>query len=87
MASITLHNLDETLYKTIKQKAKLAGTSLNKTIKEILTNALGLSDSKTQQLLKKEALMDLFGVWSDTEYKKFIENLKDFSVIDKQEWS
>jgi len=43
MKSITVHNLDEKTAILIEQKAKETGLSLNKTIKLLLRQALGVS--------------------------------------------
>ena len=82
MKSITIHNLDEDLARNIRQKARRQGTSLNKTIKELLRESLGISG-------KKRAYADFsefFGVWSKQEAKKIESALEDSERIDPEDW-
>ena len=84
MKSITLHNLDERLAELITRKARKNGTSLNRTIKELLNKALGITPDPEKD--NKQEFMDLFGVWSDKEYLEFEEQTKTFHKIDPDDW-
>lgn len=44
MKSITIHDLDESLEAGIEEKARAEGRSLNKTVKVLLRQALGLQE-------------------------------------------
>ena len=44
MSSITLHDLDDSLYAALKKKARKEGCSMNRTIKRILEESLGLKN-------------------------------------------
>jgi tRNA(fMet)-specific endonuclease VapC len=65
MKSITIHGLDDPLDSLIRQRAKKKKMSLNKTIKELLRESLGL-ESIDQHNHKKD-FQDLFGVWTKAE--------------------
>jgi hypothetical protein len=85
MKSITIHGLDETLDRLIKKRAKKQGSSLNKTIKKLLEESLGLH--KKQNADHRDDFLDLFGVWSKKEAKQFAEHIHDLEKIDKEDWS
>lgn len=84
MKSITIHGLDDELDKEIRKKAKTQGISLNKTIKRLLTKALGLKSPTEPN--HKDVFMDLFGVWSEEDYKEFTESIAEFKIVDPGEW-
>ena len=84
MKSITIHGLDDELDREIREKAKNQGTSLNKTIKKLLMKALGIKSPKEQD--HRSEYMDLFGVWSDKDYREFLESTEDFNAVDPGDW-
>jgi hypothetical protein len=85
MKSITIHGLDSQLDKMIRKRAKREGKSLNKTIKELLEQSLGIRHGQNTD--NREDFMDLFGKWNATEKKEFENTLKDFEKIDARDWS
>ena len=84
MKSITIHNLDEQLSEKIQQKAKEEGISLNKAIKKLLVEALGLEENKTQR--RREQFLDLFGVWSKEEEQEFERRIADLETVHPEDW-
>jgi len=84
MKSITIHGLDEGLDKLIRKRAKVHGNSLNKTIKRLLEEALGVR--KKQSSNYRDEFLDLFGVWTKREVERFDSMMKDFEKIDKEDW-
>ena len=84
MKSITIHGLDENLDKLIKRKAYELGLSLNKTIKSLLGNALGLSTKNNKP--NYADFQDLFGIWKQKDAELFLASIKDFSTIDEEDW-
>lgn len=84
MKSITIHNLDEELDRSLRKEAREHGLSLNKTVKNLLRASLGLS-KKTLEDRKKD-FADVFGVWSKKEAEEFEARIKDFEKIDKEDW-
>lgn len=67
MKSITIHGLDDSLDRIIREKAKIEGTSLNKTIKKLLRKSLGVSGKSTI----KSDFSEFLGVWSKQDFEKF----------------
>ena len=84
MKSITIHGLADQLDRLIRKRAKKQGLSLNKTIKKLLEESLGIK--KEQPSDHREDFMDLFGIWDKAERKKFNDRLKDFEMIDEKNW-
>ena len=84
MKSITIHALDDDLAQRIEDKARLEGLSLNKMIKKLLREALGLVPQDVRD--RREEFMDLFGSWTDEDAREFKEAVKDFERIDPGDW-
>ena len=84
MKSITIHGLDHQLDKLIRKLAKKHGISLNKTMKNLLEESLGIK--KLQDYDHSEDFMDLFGTWSEEDKKKFDENISELEKIDEKDW-
>lgn len=72
MKSITIHDIDNDLFRKISEKSKKYGLSQNRTVKFILQNTL-LTDKKAA---RREMFSDLFGKWTKTEKKNSTEVLK-----------
>lgn len=83
MKSITIHNLDDPLNKLVRKKARLYNLSLNKTIKKLLRESLGIREEKRDN---KAQFKNLFGVWSQKDLKEFERSTKDFEKIDAEDW-
>lgn len=84
MRSITIHDLDEMLDSHIREKARRQGISLNRTIKRLLQESLGIA--QTNQQAKKNQFQDLFGVWSDKDEREFNLRTKSFEKVDNKDW-
>ena len=85
MKSITIHGLDEILAREIYEKAERQGVSLNKTIKALLRQALGIGAETTKN--RKAYFQDIFGAWSKADAKQFDKKLKTFEKLDPEDWS
>lgn len=82
MSSITVHNIEPELDKMIRQKAEAESNSLNKTIKNLLRNSLGLS-----KIAKQNNLDRFYGVWSKEEADEFDKIInQEFEKIDPNDW-
>ena len=72
MSSITLHNLEESLYALLKQKARKEGKSLNRTIQELLAESLGPKGEARKSRKRKDVYAELCGSTSPEELRKLI---------------
>jgi len=84
MKSITIHGMDDYLDKLIRKKAKKQGCSLNKTIKRLLEESLGVHKKTDSD--HREDFLDLFGVWTKKESEQFMTTIQDIEKIDKEDW-
>ena len=85
MKSITIHGLEDPLDSLIREKAKSQGLSLNKTIKKLLAESLGVSPKSDED--RKDDFLDLFGKWSQKEAQQFKAQITDLEKIDPEDWS
>jgi len=81
MKSISIHKIDDKLMALIEKKAREKGLSLNKTIKLLLAEAVGL------KLRKNDSFDEFCGVWSEDEFKEFEHRVADFNQIDPTDWT
>lgn len=81
MKSLTIHNLDDTLDSVIRERAQREGTSLNKMIKKLLTESLGVAKKR-----KRSDFSEFTGLWSKREFRNFEKAAQDFEKIDQQDW-
>lgn len=84
MKSITIHDLREPLNSLIRKKSKNEGLSLNKTIKKLLEESLGINPPK--EFDHKNDFVEFLGVWSDRDVEEFSRATADFEKIDPGDW-
>lgn len=84
MSTMTIRGLDDLTVKTLKEKAKQEGTSVNAALVKLLTEELGLK--KKKRMVVYNDLDHLAGTWSDKEYKEFQKIIRDFETIDETIW-
>ncbi len=83
MKSITIHGIDKETEKLINQRAKSAGTSVNKIVKELLAKALGLDKDRPDH---RDEFLDLFGVWTEDDERQFLEAIQDLEKVHPEDW-
>ena len=84
MKAITLRNIPPDLSRRIERRAKEKGSSMNKTVIQILEDALGTSKKRAGKL--HHDLDQLAGSWSDDEAREFDEDLAAQRKIDPELW-
>jgi len=80
--SITIHGISKELDRKIQEKSREYHLSQNKTLKKILEDSL-LKDAKSKRMREFE---DLYGTWSEEEYKEFEKNTEDDEKIFPEDW-
>ena len=83
MKSITIHNLDEITSDLLEAKSKEWGLSLNKTIKRLLKDSLGIP---TSNVSKQEEFVEFFGTWSQEDLDEFEKKTADTRLVDPGDW-
>ncbi len=85
MKSLTIHGIDDELDHLLQRKAQSEKASLNKTIKRLLAESLGIN--KKAKPGHRKDFEDLFGAWSQKDLKEFTHVVKAFEKIDKEDWA
>ena len=83
MKTITVHGIDKETEKLIRERAKSAGTSVNKVVKELLAKALGIDKEKHD---RRADFSEFFGVWTEADEKDFLEAVQDFEAVQPEDW-
>jgi hypothetical protein len=84
MKSITIHGIDDPLAELIKSRAQSEGLSINKTVKKLLGESLGVRPRKNG--INRRNFEEFCGIWSDSELTEFEENTKDLRKTDHEDW-
>ena len=84
MKSITIHGLDQPLWSILKSRAESEGISMNKTIKQLLERAVGITPSEVND--KKEQFREFSGVWSKNDLSEFIASTRVFEEVNPEDW-
>ncbi|MFN2267457.1 MAG: hypothetical protein ABR542_10675 [Desulfonatronovibrio sp.] len=84
MKSITIHNLEDPLDTLIRQKAKIDGNSLNKTVKNLLAQALQVPSQDEEE--RKEDFLEFFVVWSENDEAVFFTRIRELDIIHQEDW-
>ena len=84
MKAVTLRNLPPQLDRTIRERAKKKGVSVNKVVIGLLQDHLGESERKTVR--RYHDLDDLSGSWTRQEAEAFDRALEKQRGIDSEMW-
>ena len=84
MKSITIHGLDDPLAELIKSKARSEGLSVNKTVKKLLEESLGVKPRSKG--INRGDFEEFCGIWSESELIEFENNTKDSGNVDDEDW-
>ncbi|MEA3548414.1 MAG: antitoxin [Thermodesulfobacteriota bacterium] len=85
MSSLSIRGVDEKLSTILKAKAQNSNKSMNQYILDLLKKSVGLKKEKkyTQQYTD---LDHLFGLWSDSDFRKIQGKIDKERVIDEGLW-
>jgi hypothetical protein len=84
MKSITIHGIDDPLAELIKSKAQSEGLSVNKTVKKLLEESLGVKPRNKG--VNRSDFEEFSGIWSESERTEFEDKTKDLRNIDYKDW-
>jgi len=82
LKQLTLRNIPEDIEREIRRIARERGSSINKTIHELLGEALGIDRTSR----KKRDLSDFAGFWDKEEAKEFEKATEVFEKVDEELW-
>ena len=84
MKSITIHGIDQPLAELIKAKAQAEGLSINKTVKKLLEEALGVKPRPKDS--NRDQFEEFNGIWSKSDLSEFDQKTEAFKRIDPGDW-
>ena len=79
MKSITIHGIDEPLEKLIKSRAREEGLSINKTLKRLLEQSLGVKPNGCDH---RKDFEQFCGIWKEEDLADFTNRTKDMRQVD-----
>jgi len=83
MKTISIHGLDPEAEKLLQIKSQTQNLSLNKVLKSLLNEALGLTPKKRN---RRAEFADLSGIWTREDEREFAAAIRDFETIDPSDW-
>ena len=84
MKSITIHRLDDTMTRMIEARAKSAGQSLNKTVKALLEQSLGMRPPEDHR--HADDFAGFLGVWENSDLKEFERCTAAIRSVEDEDW-
>jgi hypothetical protein len=85
MKAVTIRGVDSDLAEKLKTTAKKQGKSINQLTIELIKTSLGLNKAKKYSQ-EYDDLDDLFGRWSEDEFKTINDTINRERRIDKELW-
>lgn len=82
MKAITIRDVDGQLAHALEQAKRKRGTSLNRTVLDLLRQALGLEEASSGNGLRK-----LAGAWSEEDLERFEKATAPFEQVDEELWA
>jgi len=83
MKSITIHGIDDITSNQLQITAEKLGLSLNKTIKKIIQEALGIIPAEISS--RRKDFEEFCGLWNNDDLKEFnaaVEPLRQINPVD-----
>ncbi len=84
MKSITIHGVDDHLAQALKRLAEENRTSVNRTVKRLLEEVLGMKPRESARY--HDDFVQYCGLWSPEELTEFEEATADMAAVDPQDW-
>ncbi len=81
--AITIRYVDRRLARALQKEKRRRGTSLNRTVLDLLRHALGVDAEDG----RSNGLRELAGTWSEAELAEFEEATAAFGQVDEELWS
>jgi hypothetical protein len=84
MISITIHGINKNLEKRINSRARAEGLSINKTVKKLLEESLGIKPAQAGKY--REDFKEFCGMWSKADLAEFEAATEDSRKINAEDW-
>ena len=82
MKTMTIRGVPAELAAALENEKQRRGASLNRTVLELMREALGLSDTGP----RSNGLRRLAGAWGEDEYRDFERATAPFGQVDEEIW-
>jgi len=82
MKHLTIRNVSTGLAEALEREKLNRGTSLNRTVLDVLERALGVTGAGR----RSNGLADLAGTWSEEEHDRFEEAIAPTEQVDEELW-
>jgi len=82
--SITIHGIDDITSNQLQIAAEKLGLSLNKTIKKIIQEALGIKPAEISS--RKKDFEEFCGLWNNDDLKEFNEAVEPLRQVNSEDW-
>jgi hypothetical protein len=79
---LTIRQVPPDLARALEQEKRLRGTSMNRTVLDLLARALGLDPVES----RRNGLADLAGTWSQAELEEFEQAVAPMEQVDEELW-
>jgi plasmid stability protein len=83
MKSITIHKIDDETEKRLTELAAKEGVSLNRLIKRVLRESLGVEKKSVNN---KSDFAEFCGIWSEEDFEEFKQKAAPLEEINEQDW-
>lgn len=83
MKSITIHKIDDETEKRLTELAAKEGVSLNRLIKSVLRESLGIEGKSRNN---ESDFAEFCGIWSEKDFKEFKQKTAPLEEINEQDW-
>lgn len=84
MKSITIHGVDEPLVDLLKSRARSEGLSINKMIKKLLEESLGVKPRHKDT--NRGDFEEFCGTWSESDLREFEKRTEEFRRVNPEDW-
>ena len=82
MKTLTIRNVPPDLAAALDGERHRRGLSLNRTVLELMRQALGLDGDRAHS----NGLRQMAGTWSEAEFRQFEKNAAPFTRLDDELW-
>ena len=83
MTTLSIHNLDPELERRVRRRAREKQQSLNKTLHELIGQALGVSRNERSV---EQRFARFCGAWSEEDLATFEKATTDLQDVDPADW-
>jgi hypothetical protein len=79
--SLTIHDIEDTLEKLIRERANTLNQSLDKTVKNLLRDSLGTETGIKRADRRRKEFTDLFGAWTPADIEEFFRAIGSLNAV------